>query len=165
MKTLKYCIIICVLFLAAELPAKNYIVLLDSGSLVCCQPDRQGKIIGDGNMGEMYLMLGELEDWYMVQLFTNECRYVPKKLADVIPEEQVFVQFKLPESELQRKALFENILKAREKAEVDAQDQENEEQLKNFLEDRYILKIFQENNIHPALFSDLVKEAELKHWN
>lgn len=164
MKALRYYLFIFLLFLAGQLLAKNYVVLLDSGSLVCCQPDLQGKVIGDANAGELYLMVGEMEDWYMVQLFTNECRYVPKALADVIAEDKLYVQFQLPESELQRKAIFEHIIKAREKAELEAKDQQNEEKLRNFLTDQYILGIFQKNKIHPALYSDLKKEAEIKKW-
>ena len=163
----KFIIILSILlFCSGGLFAKNYILLLESGPVVCCQPDRKGRVVGNTTKGQLYTMVGELDNWYMVKLFTNECRYVPKTQSQVIKEDQVTEEFafKLPASEPERKTLYSRIMKAREKAELEAEDKENEQQLRNFLEDHYILQIFQEQKIHPALFSRLEKEAELKHW-
>lgn len=148
--------------------SEYYIVLHHSGVDIRTGPDFSRVIISEASKGELYRFIGEEGDFYAIEMFTEEPRYISKSLTSKLNESQLSPghRMKLPESEAVIGDMFQRIMKAKERAQRESEeilpsilDAERNRIYRGIFEDRYILQIFRNRKVQPALYHELIETS------
>ena len=89
MKSLIFVVfVVGVLFSIPLFATEYYIVLHHSGVNIRTGPDFSRVIIGEASKSELYLFRGEKGDFYEIEMFTEEPRYISKSLTSKLEASQ-----------------------------------------------------------------------------
>lgn len=161
------------IFASASAFCGDYVIPRGSGVYIRTGPSTSRFVIGEASKGEIYNFIAEVDGWYKIELFTGEYRYISKSFSARLKESEVVSQhyFVLPSSKGKRRNIYERILRAKRRAQREAEeiipgtlDKERNTRYRKILEDRYILKVFQNHTVHPGLYRDLIEEGVSKAW-
>jgi hypothetical protein len=161
------------LFSAAPARGGEYVVLHHSGVNIRTGPKTTTIVIGEASKGELYHFVDERGSWYVIEMFAGEQRYISKSLSSRLQESHIVQQhyYVLPPEEEKRRDLYKRIHRAKERALREAQeiipatlDEERHSKYRKILEDRYILKAFQNREVPPGLYRKLIEEAQNNNW-
>jgi hypothetical protein len=137
-------------------------------------PSTSAMVIGRADKGDIFRVLGEVDGWYEIEMFSSEPRYVIK--ADFVyplTKDQLVTghRMEIPPSTSRARSIFWDTeagldRAAREAAEVIpvTLSRERHTVLKRILEDRVLLEMFHVHGVQPALYRDLVSEARKEGW-
>lgn len=150
--------------LATPALCADYVVLIQSGANIRTAPDTSSIVIGEASKGQLYRYSCEKGDWLEITMFTGEKRYISRALSAPLDEGQVLpghnLHVTVPHE--MRRAMRLEITRARERAEREAEeiipaglDADRNKKYRAILEDRYIMRIFRNHRIQPALYSSL----------
>lgn len=169
MKSLIFVVFAVSVLLSTPLFATEYyIVLHHSGVNIRTGPDFSRVIIGEASKSELYHFRGEEGDFYEIEMFTEEPRYISKSLTSKLEESQLSPghRMKLSESEAVISDMYERIMRAKERAQRESEeilpstlDEERNRAYRAVLEDRYILQIFRNREVQPALYHELMERG------
>jgi hypothetical protein len=142
----------------------DYVVLIQSGVNIRTAPDSSSIVVGEASKGQLYHYSGEMGDWHEITMFTGEKRYISKALSAALDEDHILPGHNLHVTvphEISR-AMRLKITRARERAEREAEeivpaglDAERNARYSAILEDRYIMLIFRNHQVQPALHDQL----------
>ena len=137
-------------------------------------PSTDAMVIGRAEKGDVFKVLGVSEEWYRIQMFSSEPRYVTRAdfvyplQADELVEGHSMA---LPTSTARCRSVFwdseEGLDRAaREAGEVlpPTLNRERYTYLKKILEDRILLEMFHIHGMQPAMYRDLLVEARRERW-
>lgn len=174
MKAKILCITVALIILMEFAFANEFVVLIHSGVNIRTGANTSSIVIAEASKGELHRFIDESGDWYVIELFSGEQRYISKLLSARLKESQLLPghHFALPSSEKIRKEMYGKILQAKERAHQEAEeiiptmlDVERNQRYRKILEDRYILKVFQNYEVQPALYNNLIAEGAQKIGN
>jgi len=160
--------VVSVLLSTSLFATEYYIVLHHSGVNIRTGPDFSRVIIGEASKSELYHYRGEEGDFYEIQMFTDEPRYISKSFTSKLAEPQLVSghRMHLPESEAVIGDMYERITKAKERARRESEeiipsalDAEKNKAYQTILEDRYILQVFRNREVQPALYHELMEHG------
>jgi hypothetical protein len=142
----------------------DYVVLIQSGVNIRTAPDTSSIVVGEASKGSLYHYSGEVGDWHEITMFTGEKRYISKALSAALDENQILPGHNLHVTiphEISR-AMRLKITRAKERAGREAEeivpaglDQDRNSRYRAILEDRYIMLIFRNHEVQPALYYGL----------
>lgn len=154
--------------------AQDYVVMGTPLVNLRTGPSTQALVIGRAQKGDVFKVVGQTEEWYEIQVFSSEPRYVTKAdfvyplTADDLVEGH---EMSLPTSTARCRSIFWDTEEgldraAREAAEIlpPSLNRERYGVLKKILEDRILLEMFHIHGVQPALYRDLLAEARRERW-
>lgn len=157
------------------LPSSNdYIVMIASNINIRTGPSTDKLIIGRASKGEIFILVGETDEWYEIVMFSGDHRYIHKSLCAKLNQSELVPghNMKVSSSEARRRSMYRRILKGIDRARQEAdevipssEDDQKNQVLRRIREDRILLDIFQSYEIQPALFRELVEEGSSQGWN
>lgn len=165
--------VILVIFIFAPAPGAEFVVTIAKNVNIRTGPGMDNYIIGRAEKGDLYKYAGEEGDWYKIEMFSGETRYIGKSVGARLTEQQLLPghNFQVPELESERRLIFKDIQNARERAKKEAEEiipeDMNQEKHRNFKavrEDGNILYIMHSYGVQPALYDDIIGEGESKGW-
>lgn len=152
---------------------REYVVMISRNINLRTGPGTDRVVIGRAWKGDIFELAGETGNWYKIEMFTGDHRYVSKSWSARLREDQI-VQghgMRLPEEEDTRRALCRDIESARARARGEAEeliarslDAERNANLERVLEDRFVLEVFGIYSIQPGIYPELMDEAAEKSW-
>ena len=123
-------------------------------------------LVAKAKKGNIFEFVSEKGNWFEINMFTGEYRYIHKSLGKIVSYVPV-----LPKSEATRKAIFHELGEAEDKAmlEADKKYPPSVDIYKNIdycriLEDRYKLEIFNRYEVQPPIYTKLIVEGATKGW-
>jgi uncharacterized protein YraI len=137
-------------------------------------PSANAMVIGRAEKGDIFEVVGKSDDWYQVQMFSGESRYVtnadfvyPLTREDLVEGHAMA----LPTSTARARSIFWDTEEGLDRAAREALEiipatlnRERYDKLKKVLEDRILLEMFHIHGIQPALYKDLVATARREGW-
>lgn len=165
-------IVFVFLVLAPALSAE-FLVTIAKNVNIRTGPGTGNFIIGRTEKGDLYKYVGEEDDWYKIEMFSGEIRYIGKSVGARLTEQQLLPghEMAVPESESRRRLIYKDILNARERAKKEAGEiipehinQERHENFRAIREDGNILYIMHSYGVQPALYDYFMGEGEHKSW-
>jgi hypothetical protein len=147
----------------------DYVVLRQPDVEIRTGASTSSIIVAEGSRGEICRCSGEVDGWYKITLFTGDDRFIPKSMAERLDEPglQPAHHFSLPPSAETLRHMVRSIHREKERARREAEtilpnilDEARIRMYRNILEDRYILKVFQNREVHPALYEALLEEGK-----
>jgi uncharacterized protein YraI len=154
--------------------AQDYVVMGTPLVNLRTGPSTHAMVIGRADKGDIFKVVGQTDEWYEIQMFSSESRYVTK--ADFVyplgtDELLEGHEMSLPTSTARCRSIFWDTEEgldraAREAAEVlpPSLNRERYGKLKKILEDRILLEMFHIHGVQPALYRDLLAEARRERW-
>lgn len=134
----------------------------------------QSSIVSKGRKGDVFELRGEEGEWYKINLFSGEWRYVHKSLAKVMTYD-----VSLPKLVSIRLQIFRALLRAEDRAQAEA-DQKYpiadkyghpfpENVVRNIdymrlLDDRYKLEVIHKFEVQPPTYRKIIVEGVKKNW-
>ena len=108
-----------IIILTLTVFSKDYVVLIHSGVNIRTGPGTLYIEVGKASKGQLYHFMGETGNWYKIELFSGEIRYVSKSLSAKLGESEILPQhyFILPPKESKQRSIYKRILRVRSKAE------------------------------------------------
>jgi hypothetical protein len=158
-------VVVSVLFSVPLFATEYYIVLHHSGVNIRTGPDFSRFIVGEASKGELYHYQAEEGDFYEIEMFTGAPRYISKSLTSKLEESQLSPghSMELTQSEAALNDIYGRITKAKERAERESGeilpgtlDEERNRTYRAILADRYILQVFRNQEVQPALYQELM---------
>jgi SH3-like domain-containing protein len=158
---------------AAPASAGEYVVMLSRNINIRTGPGTDRVVVGRAWKGDMFNLTGETGNWWRIEMFSGDTRYISKSWAAKLTEPQIVPGhgMRLPSDVGAQKALHRDIGSARARARGEAEeivsvslDAERNANLERILEDRFILEIFSIHSVNPAMFARLMDEAEDEEW-
>ena len=137
-------------------------------------PSTDAMVIGRAGKGDIFRVVGEVDGWYKIQMFSSEPRYVIK--ADFVyplTKDQLVDghEMQIPLSTAKARSIFWDTEAGLDRAAREASEvipvtlsRERHTLLKRILEDRILLEMFHIHRVQPALYRDLVSEARRQGW-
>jgi len=123
-------------------------------------PSTDRVLIGRADKGDLYAYVGETGDWFEIEMFSGDRRYIHKSFAYPLTESQIVPghNLQLPADSVAR-ALRATIRWAIDRAEVEATevlpaslDAERHATLRRILEDRILLEAFHRHGVQPVVY-------------
>jgi hypothetical protein len=158
------------LFLFGVLPTAvqaQYLRVTGSSVNVRQGPDVGSTVVGIAEEGDIFHRLGDMEEWYVVKMFSGESRYIHASLAE--PTENIPT---LPDSEATRRMAFEGFLRAEDRSFIEADARIASSgvpaniEFQRILDDRYKLQVCQAfPDIQPFHFEEIKLEGVQKEWD
>jgi uncharacterized protein YgiM (DUF1202 family) len=157
----------------APASCREYAVMLSRNINIRTGPGTDRAIVGRAWKGDLFELVGETGTWYKIRMFSGDDRYVSKRWAARLTQSQILPGhgMRLPAEEERRRALYRDIQGAMARARGEAEemisvslDAERNANLERVLEDRFVLEVFAIHSVPPALYPDLVQEAQDKGW-
>ncbi len=151
----------------------EYVVTLSRNINIRTGPGTDWVVIGRASKGDIFEVAGETGNWWIIEMFSGDHRYISKSWAAKLTQAQIVPghAMKLDPEEERRRALCRDINSARARARGEAEevisgslDAERNANLERILEDRFILEVFDIYSVQPALYSQLMDEAADKDW-
>ncbi|UCC81139.1 MAG: SH3 domain-containing protein [Candidatus Zixiibacteriota bacterium] len=162
-----------IFFMFASAVGAEYAVMIAKNVNIRTGPGMDNYIVCRGEKGDLYNYVGEEGDWYMVEMFSGEIRYIGKSVGARLTEQQLLPghNMAVPESEGRRMSIFRDIEYAKDRAKKEAGeiipevvDRERYENFRAIREDGNILYIMHVYGVQPALYDEIIKEGERKGW-
>ena len=166
-------LLILVQFTAEAAVCREYVVMISRNINIRTGPGTVHVVVGRAWKGDVFELVGETGNWYIIAMFTGDNRYVSKSWSARLREDQLLPghAMRLPEEEETRRALCRDIEGARARARGEAEelisrslDAERNANLERVLEDRFILEVFSIYSIQPGIYPELMDEAAEKSW-
>lgn len=161
-------LILCTTHLIPAFPENMYIQVIGKRVNIRFENNLNSMIIAKARKGDIYKLKSEKENWYEITIFSGESRYIHKSLGKIISYIPAF-----PESESTRRAIFQELGEAKDRAIKEAKEKFPADIYDNIyknisyahsLEDRYKLEIFHRYKVQPPIYWQLISEAEKKGW-
>ena len=158
---------------AQSAPGADYIVTARQQVNLRTGPDTDYAVIATLQKGDVFLLSAELEGWYELELFSGRHGYVSKSMAArLTPDEILSGQgLALPPDRATERALFASVRLARARAIREAEelvppdvDRVGHDAVRHWLENRLVLEAFHVYGVQPAVYVELVGEAERRGW-
>ena len=141
-----------------------YVKVIISGVEIKFSPSSSSKTIAQAINGNIFELSEEKGDWYGINMFSGEWRYLQKsncvkiKYGQILPKD---VQFK--------KMVFKSIVEAEDKAQAEADvryptDIEKNIDLMRILVDKYKLAVFNKYKLQPPVYQELKIEGAVENW-
>ena len=97
MSVKKLAVLIIIMFdLIGPIFYKDYVVLIHSSVNIRTGPGTSNIVIGKASKGQLYHIIGEVENWYKIKLFTDNIRYISKSLSAKLNETEIVPQHYAP---------------------------------------------------------------------
>ena len=151
---------------------KKYIKIVGETANIHFAPNTSSQLICRAKKGNIFELTGETKEWYKINLFSGEWRYVLKSLSDTTK-----YTISLPKEISTRRKIFMSLLKAEDKAFAEANlkyptmvnfkptnNIEKNIDYNRILNDRYQLEVMQKYKVHPPINIKLTVEAITKEW-
>jgi hypothetical protein len=144
----------------AQDSATKYVVVGSHVVNLRTGPSTDRALIGRADKGDLYAYVGETGDWFEIEMFSGDRRYIHKSFAYPLTEQQIVPghNLQLPEDSVSR-ALRATIRWAIDRAEVEATeilpvslDAERHATLRRILEDRILLEVFHRHGVQPVVY-------------
>jgi len=145
---------------------REYVVMLSRNINIRTRPSTESVILGRAWKGDIFELVGEIDNWHEIVMFSGEYRYVSKSWAAKLTESDIVPghRIDLPQSEDARRSIRRDIgfARARAKGEADeiipaSVDDERNANLRAILEDRFIQEAFMIHSIQPVLYGELIE--------
>jgi len=152
---------------------REYAVMLSRNINIRTGPGTDRVVVGRAWKGDVFVVTGEAGNWYKIQMFSGDDRYVSKSWAARLRESQILPghAMKLPSDIDLRRTIYRDIQSAQARARGEAEelisvsfDAERNGNVERILEDRFVLEVLTIHSIQPALFPDLIEEAQDWDW-
>ena len=169
-----------VLLMAAILPQRihaapqDYVVMGTPLVNLRTGPSTHAMVIGRAEKGDIFEVVGEVDEWYRIRLFSGETRYVTKSdFVYPLGEGQLVDghEMNLPASTARCRSIFWDTEEGLDRAAREALEiipatlnRQRYTVLKKILEDKILLEMFHIHGIQPALYRELVAEARREGW-
>jgi hypothetical protein len=166
-------IVIFVFFTSALALCAEYVVTIAKSVNIRTGPGMDFFIIERAEKGDLYKYAGESGDWYRIEMFSGEHRYIGKSVSARLTEQQLLPghNFSVPAEESDRKSIYRDIQFAKERASKEAEEiipeaisRNRHENFREIREDGNILYIMHAHGVQPALYDNIIKEGEEKGW-
>lgn len=166
-------VIFFIFFIFVSALSAEYVVMIAKNVNIRTGPGMDNYIIGRAEKGDLYKYAGESGDWYKVEMFSGEYRYIGKSVGARLTEQQLLPghNMAVPESESRRRSVYIDIQYAKERAKSEAEEiipeginLNRHENFRAVREDGNILYIMHAYGVQPALYDKIIKEGEQKGW-
>jgi hypothetical protein len=144
--------------------SKEYVVMISRNINLRTGPDTGSFIIGRAWKGDIFELVGEAGNWFEIEMFSGDSRFVSKSWAAKLTESSLLPahRMSLPLADDTLRSLHRDITHARERAAREADeiipasvDQRSHEDFRRILEDRHVLEVMAMYSVQPALYADL----------
>ncbi len=165
--------VIFIFFIFASAVSAEFVVMIAKNVNIRTGPGMDNYIVGRAEKGDLYKYAGESGDWYRVEMFSGEIRYIGKSVGARLTEQQLLSghNMAIPESENRRRKVYKDIQYAKERARKEAKEiipeiinQERHENFRAIRADGNILYIMHVYGLQPALYDEIIKEGKRKGW-
>ncbi len=144
---------------------EEYIILIKDEVNIRFLPSSNSIVIAKGMKNDVFHLLEEKDEWFVIDMFTGEYRYVSKlnaKKVDTIKPYSL-------ELEVKMKA-YKELVKVEDKANDEAMAKypnniDKEIEYARILEDRYKLAVFKKYSIMVPWQGDLIVEGAKNRWH
>jgi len=150
--------------------AQEYVIIKTKNVNIRTNPSTDSFIVGQSNKGDIYEMIGEEGEWFVIKLFSENPRYINKCCA-AKPEDPIFSRFVLPESSDQCESIYTSIQAIKYRARREATelipptvDEKLNMNMQHILEDMHILELFEIYDLNPAVYPLLIELAVNNNW-
>lgn len=152
----------------APVLAKEYVVMLSRNINLRTGPGTEKFVIGRAWKGDIFELVGEVDNWYEILMFSGEYRYVSKSWSAKLTEADMLPghRMRLPAADDTLRAVYRDILHAKERAAREADDvipawvdEATNMAFEGILEDRHILEVMGMYGVQPALYRDLIAKV------
>lgn len=166
-------LIMILVFISADAFCDELAVLHHSGVLIRSGPSTSKFVVGEASKGELYCLVTEEDNWFQIEMFSGDTRFISKSYSSRLKESELDPRhhFVLPSSVAKRRDVYNRIQRAKKRTDREAEEiipnsinPERNMRYRKILEDRYILKVFQNHEVHPGLYPDLLEEGTTKKW-
>ncbi len=161
-------VIVLIAVLNAAVPSavcKEYVVMISRNINLRTGPGTDRFIVGRAWKGDIFELVGEIESWYEIMMFSGDYRYVSKTWSAKLTESDISPghRMTLPVSDDSLRAMQRDVLHAKERAAREADeiipasvDYERNMVFRRMLEDRHIMEVMGMYSVQPALYPDMV---------
>lgn len=161
-------LILCLIFLGTTLSglSARYVEVTRRAANIRVEPTTSAGLVATARQGDIFVLVREEGNWYQIQMFSGNTRYIYKNLVDRI--------YELPETpgdiELRRQvalAWFEAERKAEEESARRYDPESRPDRYfsyKDLLSDRYKLETMHEFDINPVLYRPILIEGYQQNW-
>ncbi|MBU1064819.1 hypothetical protein KKC74_08450 [bacterium] len=150
--------------------AQEYVVTKTKHVNIRTNPSTGSFVVGQSMKGDIYEMIGEEGEWFVIKLFSENPRYINKccalKLDDPITD-----RLGLPESSEQCESIYSSIQALKYRARREATelipqnvDEELNMNMQQILEDMHILNLFEIYSLNPAVYPILIEKSVQNNW-
>jgi len=166
-------VVMIVIFVSASALSTEFVVTIAKNVNIRTGPGMDYFIIYRAEKGDLYKYAGESDDWFKVELYSGEVRYIGKSVGARLMEQQLLPghNMTVPESESRRLSVYRDIQYAKERAKKEADEiigesinRDRHENFKAIREDGNILFILHVYGVQPALYDEIIKEGRQKGW-
>jgi uncharacterized protein YgiM (DUF1202 family) len=159
-------VLLCfVLSLGSPLIAQEYVKILKSGTNVRMSPKTGARVVGKLKAGDIFELRQIKKNWYGINLYSGEYRYVHRSLVSKIK--------RLPKLRLSKKrklAIFKLIASQEKKADAEASNKypvsfTKQLEYSRILQDYYMISLFHKKRINPVYSRQIVSEGVALNWD
>ena len=150
--------------------AQEYVVTKTKHVNIRTNPTTRSFVVGQSMKGDIYEMIGEEGEWFVIKLFSENPRYINKCCAAKL-EGSISSRLVLPESSDQCESIYSSIQALQLRARREATelipptiDEELNMNMQHILEDMHILNLFKIYSLNPALYPILIGKAIQNNW-
>lgn len=150
--------------------AQEYVLTKTKHVNIRTHPSTDSFIVGQSQKGDIYEMIGEEGEWFVIKLFSENVRYINKCCAAKL-EDTISSRFSLPESNVQCESIYTSIQAIKYRARREATelipptvDEELNMNMQHILEDMHILALFEIYKLNPAVYPLLIEKAVKNNW-
>ena len=147
-----------------KLAANKYVEITVHPANIYTEPKTTSSVVTKSEKGDLFELRGEESQWFKINLFSGEWRYVQKSVAKITSRE-----ISLPSMESKRLEIFSAILAAEDNAQSEADRRYPNNLSKNIdymrlLNDRYKLDVVHKYGVQPPVYIKIVVEGVKKNW-
>lgn len=146
---------------------RDYIEITNEVANIRTASTTNSQIVGQGRKGDIFRLEEETGNWYRIQLFSGDSRYIYSTLARIIGRRTP----PAPDSLEVRRNFFYAWLDVRSRAAEEAAQRfapgsnlQRYYQLYNLLLDRYLLEASHEWGVQPAAYRRIIIEGNHSSW-
>lgn len=150
--------------------AQDYIITSKRYVNIRTGPSTQSYVVGRSMKGDIYELIGEEDEWFVIKMFSQKSRYINKCCATRL-KGPVTDRLVLPQSDDRLKSIYTSIQALKHRARREATelipqsvDAELNMNMQHILEDMHILNLFKIYNLNPAVYPFLIEKAVQSNW-
>jgi len=150
--------------------AQDYVVTRTKNVNIRTSPTTKSYVVGKSMKGDIYEMIGEEGEWFVIKLFSENPRYINKCCTAKL-ESPVTTRLVLPESGDRCKSIYTSIQALKFRARREATelipptvDEELNMNMQHILEDMHILNLFEIYSLNPAVYPIFIEKAIQNNW-
>ena len=162
--------LLVLLVISQLISAQDYVVTRSKRVNIRTAPSTQSYVVGKAMKGDIYEMVGEDGEWYVIKLFSENPRYI-NKCCSVKLKGPLTERLDLPDSEERCKSIYTSIQALKFRARREATelipptvDERLNMNMQHILEDMHILNLFTIYSLNPAIYSMLINKAIQNNW-